>query len=209
MIDEVAEVKEYMDGKKLNGKDICYRACYMITKYYKKLGLSESETFVKVAAWARKYNLALRFSLAGCVASAYLNPRELRCGTTVKISQRDADTIRMYSTNKQDRRVALALMCCAKAYAGQDGFFGASSSALASWLGMDSGNLRKRHLDRLVKLGFAERMSSTDTTRGWQKNYYRNAYRFRLLVPYDQDGQWELIHNDIQNLYEQVFNEPY
>lgn len=209
MIDEVAEVKEYLDGNKLDNKQIYYRACWMVAKYYKKLGLEESDCFIKVAEWVRKYDLKFNFSLAGCVASSYTNARDLRCGTTVRISQNDANTIRMYSINKQDRRVALALMCCAKAYAGEDGSFGASSCALASWLGVDDANVRGRIIPRLVKIGFAEKLESADTMRGWQKNYYRNAYRFRLKVPYDQDGEWELQRNDIRTLYEQVFMEPY
>ena len=53
-----------------------------------------------------------------------------------------------------------------------------------------------------------EKMKSDDI-RGWKKNYYRNALRFRLTVPFNKDGEWELRYNDIRNLYEQVFSEPY
>ena len=209
MIDEVAEVKTYLDGEKVDNSNIHYRACYMITKYYKKLGHSESDCFLKVAEWVRRYGLDLNFSLAGCVASAYMNTRELRCGATVRISQKDVDTIRMYSTNKQDRRVALALLCCAKSYAGKDGSFVASSCAMASWLGMNDANMRKRNINRLLSLGYVERLENENNVRGWQKNYWRNSYRFRLLVPYDRTGEWELVNNDIRKLYEQVFVEPY
>ena len=64
MIDEVAEVKQYLDGKWLEDSQNYYRACYMITKYYKKLGLSRDETFLKTAEWVRNYNLTLPFSLS-------------------------------------------------------------------------------------------------------------------------------------------------
>ena len=209
MVDEVAEVIEYLDGQKLSGSGSYYRACYMVTKYYKRLGYTEGDAFRKVAAWVQKYQLKLPFSLASCVDAAYQNERELRCGTRVRISQTDADTIRMYTTNRQDRRVALALLCCSKAYAGSDGVFGASSCALASWLGMDDSNLRKRQLARLTKLGYAELITDSNSMHGWQKNYFRNSYRFRILVPYSQGGEWELVNNDIRTLYEEVFHEAY
>lgn len=209
MIDEVAEVKQYLDGKGLEDSQNYYRACYMITKYYKKLGLSKDETFLKTAEWVRHYNLTLSFSLISCVSAAYANETELRCGATVRISKADADCIRMYSRNRQDRRVALALMCCAKALAEKDGSFIASSGALASWLGMDACNMRGRYLRRLEEFGFMEKLKNNNRMHGWQKNYYRNALRFRLKVPVDEGGEWMLQYNDIRKLYEQVFGEPY
>ena len=63
MIDEVAEVKQYLDGKGIEDAKNIYRACYMITKYYKKLGLSRKDAFLKVAEWVRQYDLTFDFSL--------------------------------------------------------------------------------------------------------------------------------------------------
>ena len=209
MIDEVAEVKRYLNGDGLEDKSNYYRACYMISKYYKKLGLEKKDTFAKVSAWAREQSLALPFSLISCVCAAYDSETELRCGATVKISAEDADTIRRYSRNRQDRKVALALVCCSKAFADIDGSFTASSAALASWLGMYSPNLRQRQLKHLQDFGFIERLDSVESLRGWRKNYYRNAYRFRVLVWLSPDGQWELKYNDIRTLYEQIFREPF
>lgn len=209
MIDEVAEVKQYLNGEHLEHKRNYYRACYLVTRYYKQLGMNEEQTFLEVAKWVRQFGLKLDFSLAGCVSAAYVNQHMLRSGVTVWISQEDADNIRLYSANRQDRRVALALLCCAKAYANEDGEFCASSCALATWLGMDSSNLRSRHIDRLERLGYLKRIGRMDTMHGWQKNYWRNSYRFRILVPYHQDGKWKLVANDIRTLYEQVFGEPY
>lgn len=209
MIDEVAEVKLYLDGEHLEDPKTIYRACYMVTKYYKQLGLSSVDTFHKVAEWVRKYNLTFDFPLINCVSAAYDNDHVLRSGSVVKISREEADCIRAYSRNRADRRVALALMCCAKGYAGKDGTFVASSSALASWLGMDAGNLQRRQLKHLREYGFAEQLANRGTLRGWKKNYYRQSYRFRLLVPYGKDGEWELVQNDIRSLYEQIFGEPF
>lgn len=209
MIDEVAEVKQYLNGERLEDSRNHYRACYMITKYYKKLGLTRKEIFDTVSEWAADNQIQPRFSLIACVSAAYENERELRHGTTVKISQADADCIRKYSRNREDRRVALALLCCAKCFAGPDGSFVASASALSSWLGMDTSNMCKRQLQHLQSYGFVERVHDEDTISGWKKNYYRQALRFRLLVPFDHDGQWELEHNDIRALYEMVFREPY
>ena len=208
MIDEVAEVKRYMDGKGLDDSNNYYRACYMIAKYFKKLGTSKGDTLQKIAAWVRQYSLAPSFSLANCISAAYSNDRPLRCGTTVRISQEDADNIRLYASNKADRRVALALLCCAKGFAEEDGSFVASTCALASWLGMDRGNLSGRPLKNLESYGFIERLPNTEL-RGWEKNYYRNSCRFRLLVPYKPEGKWELKYNDIRTLYERVFGEAY
>lgn len=209
MVDEVAEVKRYLDGEGLEDSGNHYRACYMITKYYRKLGYSKHDTFFRVAEWVRKYDLTLNFSLMGCVSAAYANETELRCGATVKISKADADCIRLYSRNRNDREVALALMCCAKAFADEDGTFTASAGALASWLGMAAPNVRERQLKHLTDYGFVERVNTDSSLHGWRKNYYRNAMCFRMKVPYTMDGQWTLEYNDIRRLYEQIFNEPF
>ena len=181
----------------------------MITKYYRKLGLSKQETFAKIAEWVRKYGLTFSFSLMSCVSAAYTSETELRCGATVKISQADADCIRMYSRNKNDREVALALMCCAKAFAGDDGSFVASAAALASWLGMAASNVRERQIRHLVDFGYVERLAGDTSLRGWRKNYYRNSMCFRMKVPVSKGGRWTLKYNDIRTLYEQVFGEPF
>lgn len=209
MIDEVAEVKQYLNGERLEDSRNHYRACYMISKYYKQLGLTRKEIFDEISKWAADNQIQPGFSLIACVSAAYENERELRHGATVKISQADADCIRKYSRNREDRRVALALLCCAKCFTEPDGSFVASSGALGSWLGMDESNLRKRQLKHLQNYGFVERIDDTHTFSGWKKNYYRQAFRFRLLVPYSTDGEWELKHNDIRALYEAVFQEPY
>lgn len=209
MVDEMAEVRKYLSGQQLERQENLYRACYMVAKYYKQLGCDEETIFHNTAEWARTYNLTLSFSLAGCVAAAYMNDRALRDGNVVRISRQDADTIRMYARNKPGRRVALALLCCAKGYAASDGSFVASSGALSSWLGMDACNVRGRYIPRLVQTGYLEKLPTQETLHGWQKNYYRNACRLRLKVPYVDDGEWELRNNDIRTLYEQVFDEPF
>ena len=209
MIDEVAEVKQYLDGNRLEDGRNHYRACYMITKYYKQLGMTKKDTFDKVSQWASEHGLQPKFSLIGCVNTAYENDVALRHGGTVKISQADVDCICKYSRNRADRRVALALMCCAKSFADENGVFVASSGALGSWLGMCSPNIRQRHLRYLQDYGFVERIDTVETMHGWRKNYFRQASRLRLLVPFDKDGEWELINNDIRRLYEQAFGEPY
>ena len=209
MIDEVAEVKQYLDGNGLEDSRNHYRACYMITRYYKGLGLTKGEIFQEVTAWIGKYGLKPKFSVVSCISAAYENDNELRDGATVRISGDDADRIRLYTRTKEDRRVALALLCCAKCYTEEDGSFVASASGLSSWLGMDVSNLRQRQLRHLLEFGFVERVYDDSTLKGWKKNYYRRASRFRLLVPYDNTGQWALEHNDIRKLYELVFQEPY
>lgn len=209
MIDEVAEVKQYLNGECLEDSRNHYRACYMISKYYKKLGMTRKEIFDTVSEWAAANHIRPVFSLISCVSAACENERELHSGPTVSFSQADVDCIRKYSRNREDRRAALALMCCAKCYADADGSFSASSSALASWLGMDAGNLQRRQIRHLCEFGFVEKLPPKETMKGWKKNFYRQAYRFRLLVPYDRSGPWELQHNDIRGLYERVFGEPY
>lgn len=209
MVDEIAEVKRYLDGNGLEDSGNYYRACYMITKYYRGLGYSRQDTFSRVAEWVRKYNLTFEFSLIGCVSAAYASETGLRCGATVKISQADADCIRLYSRNRNDRKVALALMCCAKAFADEDGTFTASSGALASWLGMAAPNVRERQIRHLVEYGFVERVNADSSMHGWRKNYLRNAMCFRMKVPYARSGKWTLQCNDIRTLYEQIFDEPF
>jgi len=207
MIDEVAEVKRYMDGIGLQDKDNYYRAVYMMAKYYRDIGFDREKTFLKIAEWVRKYNLTLPFSLITAVVAGYTNEKKLRCCATVKVSDDDIHRIMLFAKNKTDKLVALAVLCCAKALADNKGTVTLSVSALASWLNMDRANLHNRQLKRLEDAGYIKRLSPASSLRGWKKNDARNTTRLKVTVPYDENGEHELRDNDILSLYGECFGE--
>lgn len=207
MIDEVSEVKEYMDGHHLEDPDNYYRAIYMMSKFYRDTGFDREQAFDRIAEWVRRYNLTLSFSLDNAIYAGYENEKKLRCGEAVYVSDEDVHRIKLYARNKTDRMAALGLLCCAKAFADSKGVFTLSISALASWLGMDRSNLHKRQLKRLEKSGYVKHVTPQSSLRGWNKNENRNASRFKILVQYTKDGKYELKNNDVRKLFEEIFNE--
>ena len=207
MIDEVAEVKEYMDGNNLDNKENYYRAVYMMSKFYRDMGFDREQTFYKIAEWVRKYNLTLPFVLINAVVAGYNNEKKLECGANIRISERDIFLISLYALHSTDKMVALAMLCCAKAFADNKGVFTASVSAMSNWIGLDRSNMLNRQIKRLSHSGYLKHMSSSTSMRGWKMNYSRNSSRFKILVDYDCDGEHKLVNNDIKRLYEECFNE--
>lgn len=207
MIDEVAEVKQYIDGHNLDNPDNHYRAVYMMAKFYRDMGFDRKTTFRKISEWVREYELTPPFSIMSAVVAGYNNENKLRCGTTVCISSEDILLISLHALNRTDKMVALALLCCAKAFADSKGVFVASVSALSSWTGLDRSNMLNRQIKRLEKAGYLKRFLSQSSMRGWKENYLRNKSRFKILVDYDMDGEYKLVDNDIRRLYEECFHE--
>lgn len=207
MIDEVAEVKQYLAGKPPEEKSRLYRACYMISKYLKEDGMSPVDAVSFIDKWLDGSGHG-KINLLQCVNAAYMNVNKLKRGRRVLVSSDDVKAIVEHAPTKNDRKVALALLCNAKAFADKKGIFQASTEAVASWVGIKGSNIRGRSIDRLCKWGYIEKV---DTYRGKAagrfSKYSRSASCFRLLVPWKNTDGVELVNNDIDSLYSELFKE--
>ncbi len=204
MIDEIAEVKNYMAGEPPEDRQQMYRACYMIAKYMKEDGKSPVDTVSFLNEWSGRSTRGV--NLLQCVNAAYTNENKLRRGGQVYISDADVEAIIEHSPTETDRKVALALLCNAKAFADRRGVFQASTEGLASWLGMKGPNVRGRNLRRLVEWRYIDKIDTgKGKTSGRFTKYSRGVSCFKILVPYENTGKYALKDNDINSLYHAIF----
>ena len=207
MIDEVAEVKQYLAGKSPEEKKRLYRACYMIAKYLKEDGMSPVDAVSFIDKWLSDSGHG-KINLLQCVNAAYMNENKLKHGRHVYISDDDVQAIIKHAPMDTDRRVALALLCNAKAFADKKGVFQASTEAIASWLGMNGANIRNRSIRRLCGWGYIDKIDTyKGKAAGRFSKYSRFASCFKLLVPWKNTNGVELINNDIDSLYSALFKE--
>lgn len=205
MINEIAEVKKYLAQEPPTDRRALYRACYMIAKYMKAGGTPPADTVAFLSKWAphRKQEI----NMMQCVNAAYTNDTPLHVGGRVLISDNDVIRLMEHAPMDGDRLVGLGLLCNAKAFADEHGVFQVSGLALASWLGVTGPNMRTRNIRRLCDWKYVEKI---DTGRGKPSGrfskYSKSASCYRMLVPYDKGGQFELVDNDIHGLYNQIFS---
>lgn len=206
MINEIGEAKNYIRGH-FDGKPP-RRICFVMAKYYKRSGLPLNDALATVQKMLETAGIETNFSVGRCVMAAYENDSELNDGGMVKISRHEIDAIKRVASTRREKILAVALLCCAKAYAGEDGLFTISLSRLAGWIGCDTENLRKRELDILRVFGYVEILPPKETYRGWKKDEVKkNLLQYRVCIPYGTDGEFELLNNDIVGLCEHIFPE--
>lgn len=205
MIDEVLEVKKYLAGEPPREKKRLYRACYMIAKYLKEDGKSPVDTVSFIHDWA-KGETWTTVNLLQCVNAAYMNDTKLRRGRRVFVSDADVQAIMEHAPTDTDRKVALAMLCNAKAFANKKGVFQASTEAIGSWIGLSGANIRNRNIKRLCEWRYIEKVD-TDRGKGSGRftKYNREQSCFRMLVPFSGNDGEELVDNDIGALYTKLF----
>lgn len=205
MINEIGEAKNYIKGK-MDGKPP-RRICFVMAKYFKRSGLPLSDALATIQKMLETHGIKTNFSVGRCVMAAYENDSELNDGGMVKISKTEIDAIKRIASTRREKILAVALLCCAKAYGDSDGVFTISLSRLAGWIGCDVENLRKRELDVLKTFGYVEVYAPEDTYRGWKKEVRRTLLRYKVKIAYGPDGEYELADNDIIGLCERAFPE--
>lgn len=198
MINEIAEVNKFLTGEPPKDRRSLYRACYMIAKYMKEDGKSPVDAVSFLSGWGANDK---GVDIVQCVNAAYINETKLRQGCRVFISNDDVREIVDHSPTVGDRKVALALLCNAKAFADKKGVFQASTEAIAHWLGMQGANVRTRNITRLCMWDYVAKI---ETDKGHAASrfskYRRGVSCFRMLVPFKNTGDYELVDNDIRAL---------
>lgn len=203
MIEEVSEAKGYLIGSVPVRNP--YRACYTIAKFFKSKGTDARAALETIMEWMRLNNIEMSSSPAQCVWSAYRNESEIGDAGKVSISEDEIRQIKMVASTRAERMVLLAMLCCAKAYGDSEGLFSISFTRLANWIGYDAENLRKRVLNVMEQFGVIQIFKHKDTMRGWNKGINRCYKQYRLNISYGKDGEYELINNDIFDLYDRAF----
>lgn len=208
MIDEVYEVKEYLDGKKITERGR-YRAAYMIARWYTQEGCTFRETRDKIFEWAKRTDNFLKYNVNDIIESARNCDDRLKDNVTLYISETDVNRIVTLFDGKNTRKLALALLCYAKVYANKNKEFDVSLSALSEWCGVTRQHISHSYLPELIKLGYITKLDSSAITV-WHraKKTTTSKYaqtRLRIEVPLYNAGKFQLVRNDFKKLHNEIF----
>lgn len=209
LINEVLMVQDLLDGNGIN-KRCLYGHCYLLAKYWLQQGLEPLEVRKNIFAWACKYHLHLaadKLNVNRLIYKAESDKRRLREDVTVKVSQSDLDEITSRFDSARTRKVALAMLCYAKAAADQDNCFDLSIESFCNWLGCGRSVMYDDYLRELQVFGYIDRNEYKKTKRifSWEKNVKSKSANFKLLVPFNNSGEYQLINNDIDALFDECF----
>lgn len=204
MINETLEVKEYLEGNKINKKCL-YRICYMLAKWHNQQGLSHLEIRQYIFEWGEKYNIFIPFNLNNVIYQVIEDKSKLRENVDIKINDNDINEITKRFDSKNCRLLALGLLCLAKCSANKDNEFNVSLLSLSEWLHINHGNLSAIYLPELIDFGYISKVN-TEKTFSWDKKVKSKSLTLKINVPIHNNGKYVINDNDIQQLYDSIFD---
>ena len=204
MINEKIDAERYLQGEGLY-RDVEYRICYLLSKlFYEQGNTTVPQIRDKLKRWAQDNNFYLKVSM-NSVAERVINGDAMLQGQTpVYISTSDVATIKSKFDTYEERLVALAVLCYAKAYVDYNGQFTLSASALSHWLTFQPKHLRK-YLNRLIDLEYIKLVSKGDINSWYKNTVVVTIDTYKMIAPFDNVGEFELVDNNIEQLYEDAF----
>ena len=208
MIDERLVVLDLLDGVGIN-KNCIYGHCYLLAKYYLQVeGLNELDTRKKIFGWATKTKLYLNtdeINVNQIIYKAQQDKTPLREKPILGISDVELRQIIIRFNKKKTRRIALAILCYAKAAGDKDGNFNISISGLANWLHCSRSSLYE-HINILKEYRFIEKQAKEGQRKSWNKKTKSQQGAYRILIPLSEDAaDHYLFSNDIDTLTEECF----
>jgi len=202
MINEVTEVKNYLDGRCVNKKNL-YRICCLLAKWHKEQGLSHAEIRAAIFAWAKSYRIYIKYNLNSIIYRAMEDKSGLRDDITVRVSSGDIAEINSRFDSRGTKLTALAMLCYAKAYADGEKSFDIPVASLSAWVNIDKGNLSGRHIRELLDFGYISKALPPENGYVW--NSGGDKSRYRMCAEVQNIGEYELRDNNIQELYAEAF----
>lgn len=203
MIDEMAEVRAYLAGKKPTARTE-YRCIYLLARYYVYCcGMDEPTATTRILDWGRHevgYEFSIRVSRV--VYYAIHKPRPLREDVTVFINDNDIAEIKARFAKRKIRLLALGMLAYAKCTADENSVFDVSVVGMADWLGLTLSSVR-RWLTILEECGFMQKI----TQRKRKKKFRTPISKFKILIPLVNEGQYAIRDNNIADIAEAVFTD--
>lgn len=204
MINEVLEAKDYIAGKNLNKYNL-YRTVYLMAKYHIMQGVPIPDIRQKIFDWGRENNIWIKYSVNDITIRAAEDKSPLLCPESVNVSSDDvARIVRLFDTPRV-QCCALALLCYAKVYANKNGEFPLSSIPFSNWVGIDRSYFQRKVAKELDMFGYVKVINVPQKKPRWDKGEHLSTNRYKMLVPYDNVGEYKLNGNDIQGLFRELF----
>ena len=204
MINERVEVRDYLQGKNLH-RDIEYRICLLLAKWYYEQGNTTVPAIrEKLKIWAKDNNFYFNVSMNTIANRVIDGQMKLQGDFPIYISRADIDIIQKHFDSYYERIVALAVLCYSKAYA-KDNKFKISQIALEHWLNINHRTLSK-YFKMLEQFNYIGKVQGGDIHSWYNKYVVAESYTYEILVPCENTGDYQLIDNNIFDLYDIIFN---
>lgn len=204
MINEVLEAKDYIAGKNIN-KNNLYRTVYLMAKYHIMQGVPIPDIRQKIFDWGRENNVWIKYSVNDITIRAAEDKSPLLCPESVNVSDDDvARIVKLFDTPRV-QCCALALLCYAKVYANKNGEFPLSSIPFSNWVGIDRSYFQRKVAKELDMFGYVKVINVPQKKPRWDEGEHLSTTRYKMLVPYDNVGEYKLNGNDIQLLFRELF----
>lgn len=204
MINERVEVRDYLQGKNLH-RDIEYRICLLLAKWYYEQGnTTVSAIREKLKIWAKENNFYFNVSMNTIASRVIDGQMKLQGDFPIYINDTDIGIIQRDFDSYYERIVALAVLCYAKAYA-KDNKFKISQIALEHWLNINHRTLSK-YFKMLEEFDYIGKVQGGDIHSWYNKYVVAESYTYEILVPCENTGKYQLVDNNIFDLYDIIFN---
>ena len=208
MVNEVYEVKQYLNGENISKKNL-FRICYMLAKWYHEQGLTQLEIRDKIFLWGKENNIYIKYNVNNDIISKIYryNPPKLK-SVEVKINAQDIENINRRFDNRKTKMVALAILCYAKVHSDKYNHFNISSMHLSFWLNMNRRGLRQRYIRELIDYEFITEFSYNKPKcfKTWDVAFEEQSTRYQLIVPSENTGEFILQGNNVKKLYTEIFD---
>lgn len=205
MINERAEVQQYLQGKNLH-RDIEYRICLLLAKWFYEQGYkTEPEIRAQLKKWATENNFYFEVAMNPIATRVIENDMRLLGDMNIYINKKDINTIDDLFDSYYEKITALGVLCYAKAYADENGKFKLSQRSFSHWIGINKKTVAK-YLKTLEKLRYIEKVESGDIKSWYQTTVVVQLNTYKIIVPYENCGEFELKDNNIELLYSESFS---
>lgn len=202
MLDEYIEVKNYLDGKGMRKKTE-YRTCLLLARYFKDGGMTRRETIESIFSWGRANDIDITTRVRDVVNKVYDNDEHIN-RYKVGVYQSEINEIKQWFDNRSERIVALAMLCCSKAFADENGDFKVSLGGIADWTGYSDVTITNA-VKRLKQYEYLDVVTHGDTY-SWFNTVKTKCNCYRVIGNVKESGDYYVLEDDdIAGFYEKFF----
>lgn len=204
MINEFQEVEAYLRGDNILKHECTFRMCFLLAKYYYLQGMEPINIRQNIFDWANSYGIYIKHNVNDIIRMVAEDAAPLH-SEDVYVSMADiAEIVRRFDT-KNTRMCALGMLLYAKAYADEEGKFTFNQADFAKWVGIQQPHVSE-YFEELEMFDYIEKIyASGDQTFAWNGRIIGKKIKYKLKVPYENEGDYKICDNNLQNLYQQVF----
>ena len=206
MINEKERAEELLNGIPFK-KEYFFSAYVILIKYFKYKGFDAFGIRKEIEKWEKKYNNVHYFDLNKIILNILSKHNVFRTECNVKINKNDIIEIKDRFDNKRVQKVALSILCYVKANACKEVYL--SLPALAQFANVSYNTLRGNYFTELIDFRYIEKMQNKPKKWGWEDEDMEQAdykqLKIKLLVPFENHGEYVLHDNDITTFYKGIF----